>query len=124
MRSRKWKHKEGRRTSHSYWSWTHGPRWTTHGTSGRRPWGWMDSRRWYREEIGKKTLILGVSSARAIYWRRGASRGSTKEPNAPWRVQPLGRAIMAPGSLVVALWPHPGVSRRFRRAGFSGIFGA
>src|SRR3954462_10548310 len=40
-------HKEGRRTSHSYCSWTHGPRWTTHGTSGRRPWRWKGSRRWF-----------------------------------------------------------------------------
>src|SRR3954463_15095886 len=46
-RSRKWKHKEGRKTSHSYWSWTHGPRGTTHGTSGRRPWRWRVSRRWF-----------------------------------------------------------------------------
>src|SRR4051812_38334784 len=46
-RSRKWKHKEGRRTSHSYWSWTHGPRWTTHDTSGRHPWRWRVSRRWF-----------------------------------------------------------------------------
>ena len=45
MRSRKWKHKEGRVTSHSYWSWTHGPRGTTQGTSGRRPWLWMVSQR-------------------------------------------------------------------------------
>ena len=36
------KYKGGEKTSHSYWSWTHGPRWTTHGTSGRRPWdGWV-----------------------------------------------------------------------------------
>src|ERR1041385_497162 len=27
----------GENTSHSYWSWTHGPRGTTHGTSGKRP---------------------------------------------------------------------------------------
>src|SRR3954463_16103332 len=27
------KHKNGRRTSHSYWSWTHGPRETTHASS-------------------------------------------------------------------------------------------
>src|SRR3954462_5644216 len=40
-------HKQGRRTSHIYWSWTHGPRWTTHGTSGRRPWRWRGSRRWF-----------------------------------------------------------------------------
>src|SRR3954470_1425650 len=44
-RTRKWKHKEGRGTSHSYWSRTHGPRGTTHGTSGRRPWLWRVSRR-------------------------------------------------------------------------------
>src|SRR3954462_12737277 len=46
-RSRKWKQKEGRRTSHSYWSWTHGPRGTTHRTSGRCPWRWRGSRRWF-----------------------------------------------------------------------------
>src|SRR3954464_16055884 len=40
-------HKEGRRTSHSYWSWTHGPMGTTHGTSGRRPWRCRASRRWF-----------------------------------------------------------------------------
>src|SRR3954470_23566755 len=44
-RSRKWKHKEGRSTSHSYWSRNHGPKGTTHGTPGRRPWRWMVSRR-------------------------------------------------------------------------------
>src|SRR3954471_21876728 len=32
-------------SSHSYWSQTYGPRGTTHGTSGRRPWLWMVSRR-------------------------------------------------------------------------------
>src|ERR1044071_7400576 len=40
-RSRKWKHKEGRDSSHSYWSRTHGPRGTTHGTSeGVHGYGW------------------------------------------------------------------------------------
>src|SRR5436305_143508 len=34
----------------------------------------------YREEIGKRTSILGVSSARAIYRRRGAAKGFTREP--------------------------------------------
>src|SRR3954462_9325314 len=50
-----------------------------------------------REEIRTKTSILGISSAGLIYRRRGAARGSTR----------------APGSLVVALWPHPGDSERF-----------
>src|ERR1041384_153198 len=76
-RSRKWKHKEGRGSSHSYWSRTHGPRWTTHSTSGRRPWLWIPEgvpppgrvpgqlllaapilkrrRRWYRGEFAKLT---------------------------------------------------------------------
>src|SRR4051812_10181614 len=40
-------------------------------------------KRRYREEIGKRTSILGFSSARAIYRRRGAARGSTREPGAP-----------------------------------------
>src|SRR4051812_46341450 len=40
-------------------------------------------RRRYREDIGKITSMLGVSSARAICRRRGAARGSTTEPGAP-----------------------------------------
>src|ERR1041384_8020725 len=51
-RSRKWKHKEGRGTSHSYWSRTHGLRRTTHVTSGRRPWRWMVSRRGFLLPVG------------------------------------------------------------------------
>src|SRR4051812_7299392 len=82
----------------------------------------------YREEIGKKTCILGITSVGGIYRRRGAARGATRVPSAPQRSPSLGRATRAPGSLVVALWPHPGYSERFRRADFlsdfSGIFGA
>ena len=37
----------------------------------------------YREEMEKRTSILGVYSVRAIYRRRGAARGSTREPGAP-----------------------------------------
>src|ERR1043165_971179 len=51
-------------------------------------------RRRYREEMGKRTSILGVSSARAIYRRRGAPRGSTGDPGgslAPPRAAPPGR---------------------------------
>src|ERR1043165_3858778 len=47
-------------------------------------------RRRYREEIGKKTSILGVSSARAIYRRRGAPRGSTRDPGGSLAHLPLG----------------------------------
>src|SRR3954463_899319 len=101
MRSQKWKHKEGRGTSHSYWSRTHGPRGTTHGTYGRRPWLWMVSRRGFLLPAGcrgsfsrqprsrngggggteassrKKRSVLGVSTPRAKYRRRGAPRGAT-----------------------------------------------
>src|SRR3954464_5684148 len=49
-------------------------------------------RRLYREEIGKKTSISGVSSMGVIYGQRGAARGATRGPGAPWRGQALGRA--------------------------------
>src|SRR3954469_14154014 len=82
----------------------------------------------YREEIGKKTLILGISSVGGKYRRRGQLGGPPGCQAPPWRGQPLGRATRAPGSLVVALWPHPGESGRFRRddfvSDFYGIFGA
>ena len=85
-------------------------------------------RQWYKEEIGKKTSILGVSSARAIYWRRGAARESTREPGAPWSALPQGRATRAPGALVGPLLPSFGDSGRFLYAdflyNFSRIFGA
>src|SRR3954468_9021623 len=64
-------------------------------------------RRRYREEIGKRTSILGISSSGGINRRTGAARGSTREPGALWRALGLGRATRAPGSRLVALWPHP-----------------
>ena len=47
-------------------------------------------RRWYREEMGKGTSILGVSSARGINRRRGAARGSTRDPGGSLARLPLG----------------------------------
>ena len=123
-RSRKWKHKEGRRTSHSYWSWTHGPSGTTHGTSRKHPWRWRVSRRWfllpagcrrsfswaapilkrrwqqYREEIGNKRSKLGVSSAGAKYRPRGAPRGATRQPGG----QPARPRGATPGTLLGPWW--------------------
>src|SRR3954467_11462051 len=58
-------------------------------------------RRRYREEIGNKRSILGVSSAGDKYRPRGAPR--TQEGTR--RALPPGRATRAPGPLVVALWP-------------------
>src|SRR4051812_3906527 len=88
----------------------------------------LKRRRWrYREEIKKETCILRISSTGGIYRRRGQP-GGHQGPRRPWRGPTLGRATRAPGSLVVALWPHPGYSGRFRLADFlsdfSGIFGA
>src|SRR3954466_1079898 len=75
-------------------------------------------RRRYREEMGKGTSILGVSSVRAKYRRRGALRGATRDPEGSWVPFPPGRATRAPGPLVVALWPHFGFSGSFRDADF------
>src|ERR1043165_741810 len=49
----------------------------------------------YREEIRKNTLILGVSSARSIYRRRGQPGGPPGSQAPPWHGQPLGRATRA-----------------------------
>src|SRR3954465_2175358 len=65
--------------------------------------------RWrYKEEMGKRTSILGVSSARAIYRRRGAPRdpeGSLASPRAtppgllkPWWVPSFPILVIPEGS--------------------------
>src|SRR4051812_42605929 len=70
-------------------------------------------RRRYREDIGKRTSIMWVSSARAIYMRRGAARGPPGSQAPPWRAPALGRATRAPGPLVGPLLPSFGDSGRF-----------
>src|SRR3954470_8434997 len=40
-------------------------------------------RRRYKEDIGKKTSILGVSSAGAKYRPKEGARGATREPGGP-----------------------------------------
>src|SRR4051812_12004867 len=72
----------------------------------------------YREEIGKKTSILGVSSVRAKYRRKGAPRGSTSDPGGSLVRLPLGRATRAPGALVGPLIPSFGDSGSFMVADF------
>src|ERR1041385_3653351 len=66
------KNKEGRRASHSYLSCTHGPRWTTHGSSGKRPWWWRSSRRWFLPPVGCREDVFWCSQS----WKRG---GGTEE---------------------------------------------
>ena len=85
-------------------------------------------RRRYREEIGNKRSILGVSFARSKYRRRGAPRGATRDPEGSLARLPPGRATRAPGPLVVALWSPFGFSGSFGSAdflyNFFGIFWA
>src|SRR3954469_21717732 len=52
-------------------------------------------RRRYREENGNKRSILGVSSARAKYRRRGAPRGATRDPGGSLAHLPPGHATRA-----------------------------
>src|ERR1041385_276291 len=58
------KNKEGRRTSHSYLSRTHGPKETTHGTSGKHPWWRGDSRRWFLPPAGCREEVCWCSRSR------------------------------------------------------------
>src|SRR4051812_8322113 len=68
----------------------------------------LKRRRQYREEMGKRASILGLSSARAKYRRRGAPRGATRDPEgslaclSPW---PRHQGAWAPGGgPLVPLW--------------------
>src|SRR3954465_7921324 len=56
----------------------------------------LKRRRRYREEIGKKTSILGISSARGKYRRRGQPGGPPGSQAPPWHALGLGRATRAP----------------------------
>src|SRR4051812_20904260 len=93
--------------------------------SGRVPWQVLLAapilkrrRRRYREKIGNKRSILGVSSAGPKYRPRGAPRGATRDSGGYTARPPPGRATRAPGPLVVALWSHFGDSGSFRGADF------
>src|SRR3954462_15957693 len=125
---------------------------TIHGTSRRRPWLWMVSprgfllpagcrssfsrqapilkqrRRRYKGEIGKKGFVLGVSSARGKYRRRGHQGDTPVSQEAPWRGLGWGHARDPSGLLVVAPLPSLDSSGSFQSADFlsdfSGIFGA
>src|ERR1043165_9147885 len=70
-------------------------------------------RRRYKGEIAEKGSVLGGFRTRRINRRRWAARGATRGPGTPRHGQTLGRARWPHGSLVVALWPHPGDSGRF-----------
>src|ERR1044072_4534301 len=73
--------------------------------------------RWYREENGNSSSILGVSSAGTKYRPKGAPRGATGQPGGcPTR--PRGGARDTPGALVGSLSSFLGDSESFRDADF------
>src|SRR3954462_9615375 len=62
-------------------------------------------RRWNRGEIAKRGSVLEGFGIRRIYRRRGAARGATRGPGAPWSSPTPGRAGTPPGALVGPLRP-------------------
>src|SRR3954466_14197027 len=64
-------------------------------------------RRWrrYRGEIAEKGFVLGVSSPRGKYRRRGHQEDPPSSQEASWRGLGLGRARDPPCLLVVAPFP-------------------
>src|SRR6187399_3558417 len=126
------KNTEERRISHSYWSWTHGPRETTHNSSGKRPWWWRSSRGWFsppagcREEFSwcsrswkrggggtelrsrKRVPSSRVSGRVLNICQRGASAVAWGAQAPPRRGEEGGRATRAPGALVAPLRPYFG----------------
>src|ERR1041384_5753241 len=119
------KNKEGRRTSHSYWSRTHGPRKTTHKPSGEHPWWRGDSRRSILPPAGCREEVFWCSRS----WKR--SGGGTEESlrnRVPLlefsrdggyigeRGQPEGGGAASGGRLAPPLgplWPLPNFSGTF-----------
>src|SRR3954465_13193808 len=85
-------------------------------------------RRRYRGEMVEKRSILGVSTPRAKYRRRGCRGDPQGSQEAPWRGLGWGRARDPSGVPVVAPLRCLGDSGSFRVAdflyNFSGIFGA
>src|ERR1041384_1301656 len=78
----------------------------------------LKRRRRYRGEFAKVRSILGVSTPRAKYRRRGAPGDPPGSQEASWRGLGWGRSRDPPGLLVVALLPSLGYSGRFRHADF------
>src|SRR4051812_25213671 len=89
----------------------------------------LKQRRWrYKGEFAKVRMILGVSTPRAKYRRRGHRGDPPVSQEGPWRGPGWGRATRPPGWLVVALLRSFCDSGSFRCAyflsDFSGFFGA
>src|SRR4051812_11972932 len=79
----------------------------------------LKQRRWrYKGEFAKVRSILGVSTPRTKYRRRGHRGDPPSSQEGPWRGPGWGRATCPPGWLVVALLRLFGVSGSFRCADF------
>ena len=85
-------------------------------------------RRRYKEEFAKKGSVLGVSTPRAKYRRRGRRGDPRGSQEGAQRGPGWGRATSPPGCLVVSPPSFLGDSERFCHADFlyifPGIFGA
>src|ERR1043165_4398304 len=85
-------------------------------------------RRRYREEFAKIRSVLGVSTPRAKYRRRGASRGPTRQPGgllARPSVGPRQGPSWSPGGGPPSLsWLFGKLPESWFLSDFSGIFGA
>src|SRR3954464_1594774 len=75
-------------------------------------------RRRYRGEFAEKRSILGVSTPRAKYRRRGHRGDPPVSQEGPWHGPGWGRATCPPGWLVVALLRSFGVFVSFCCADF------
>src|SRR3954467_15077466 len=71
-------------------------------------------RRRYREVFAKKGSVLGVSTPRGKYRRRGHRGDPPGSQEASWRGLGWGRARDPPGLLVVGPLPSLGYFGRFR----------
>src|ERR1041384_4387152 len=87
---------------------------------------WKRRRRRNREGFAKKGSVLGVSTPRGKYRRRGHRGDPRGSQEGPWRGPVWGRATCPSSYLVVAPLPSLGDSGSFCCADFffPGIFGA
>src|ERR1041384_6932821 len=82
----------------------------------------LKRRRRNREVFAKKGSVLGGSTPRGKYRRRGGRGEPPGRQEASWRGLGRGRARDSPGLLVVAPLPSLDYSGRFRHADFLYIF--
>src|SRR3954463_8916001 len=78
----------------------------------------LKRRRRYRGEFARKRLILGVSTPRGKYRRRGNRGDPRGSQEGPWRGPRWGRTTCPPGFLVLAPLPSLDDSGSFCCADF------